>query len=103
VQYLRILIKASLWAKKNYEEVVKIFAKGSWQDDEEAERKARIKDFNSHLAPKFSDKLISALKEEKDFLLENKFIQKDFSIDEWIDESFLESAWKEEKQLVNIG
>lgn len=103
VQYLRILIKASLWAKKNYEEVVKIFAKGSWQDDEEAERKARTKDFNSHLAPKFSDKLISALKEEKDFLLENKFIQKDFSINEWIDESFLESAWKEEKQLVDIG
>lgn len=98
VQFLRILIKASNWATENYDEVVRIFAKGSWQDDEEAERKARPAGFHLHLLPELSDKAIVALENEKDFLLENGFIQKDFAIEDWIDKSFLEDALNE-KQL----
>lgn len=99
VEFLRVLIRASKWAREQYNETVEIYAKGSWQDDIEAERRARPAHFHLNLLPQLSDTAISALDAEKEFLLSRGFIQNDFNVRQWVDASFLEAALKAEQSL----
>lgn len=95
VAFLKSVIKAARWAKDNVDEVIAIYAKGSWLDDREAERGARPTHFQAHLTPEFSADAVKALETEKNFLLNSEFIDNDFSIAGWIDDSFLTTALKE--------
>jgi ABC-type nitrate/sulfonate/bicarbonate transport system substrate-binding protein len=98
VAYLRTLLFAARWAKENREEVVGIYAKGSWLDDVEAEGASRPADFHERLAPELSGAAVAALVREKEFLREHGFLGADFSVADWIDGSFLEEAVREDEE-----
>jgi ABC-type nitrate/sulfonate/bicarbonate transport system substrate-binding protein len=98
VLYLRLLIKTARWGHENLDEVIRIFAKGAWLDDEEAERRARTVSAPLNLVPELSNAAVAALEREKNFLLANGFIKQDFAVEEWIDPTFLAAALDEEER-----
>ncbi|MNL49749.1 hypothetical protein D3C87_1727070 [compost metagenome] len=55
-----------------------------------------------HLAfePKLSEVYIEGLRRQKDFLLAEGFIDKDFSVDSWIDPTPLQRAWAIKDEIV---
>lgn len=103
VDFLRVLIRSSHWAREHYEETVAIYAKGSWLDDTEAERRARPAHFHLNLLPQLSDAAVRALDAEKEFLLGQGFIPNDFNVRQWVDTSFLEAALKAEQALADAA
>lgn len=103
IEFLRVLIRASEWAREQYSETAAIYAKGSWLDDTEAEQGARPAHFHLNLLPQLSEAAISALDREKEFLLRHGFIQNDFDVHQWIDASFLEAALKAEQELASAA
>lgn len=92
--YMREILRAAKWAKNNKNEVAEICAKGQYGTSTEEILASREEGFNYKFEPGFSKENINDLKLQKDFLLRNRFIKRDFSIYEWIDESFLEEAKK---------
>lgn len=93
-KYLKVLIKAGRWAKENREEVLRIFAKGTYVS-EEAFAKSHPQNFHNHVVPEISDRGLEALEVQKRFLKEEGFIKNDFNINSWVDRSFLEAALAE--------
>jgi ABC-type nitrate/sulfonate/bicarbonate transport system substrate-binding protein len=103
VAFLRILIRSANWAKDNFAETVDIYAKGSWLDDPEAEKRARPAHFHLNLVPHLSESAVVSLEVEKNFLLRHCFIKQDFSVRDWVDDSFLEAALRAEQALPNVA
>jgi ABC-type nitrate/sulfonate/bicarbonate transport system substrate-binding protein len=93
VLFLRSLIAAARWAETNRDEVVRIYAKGSWFDDVEAEASSRPASFHERLSPELSRATVGSLIREKEFLHGHGFLAGDFSVDA----SFLEEAVREER------
>ncbi|MFC2005030.1 ABC transporter substrate-binding protein [Chloroflexota bacterium] len=93
-RWMKVLVRAGIWAKENYAEVVRIMAKET-NVTEEAVQKSYPSDFHKHLVPEISEEGIEALEIEKQFLREHGFINNDFDIRSWLDRSFLDAALKE--------
>ena len=91
------------WAKDNFAETVDIYAKGSWLDDPEAEKRARPSHFHLNLVPHLAESAVVSLEVEKNFLLRHGFIKQDFSVRDWVDDSFLEAALRAEQALPNVA
>ena len=96
VRWMKVLVRAGLWAKKHRLEVDEIFAKEIEAGKSiDAIRKSFPDDYHERLVPEISEKGIEALEIEKNFLREHGFINNDFSITSWVDGSFLDAALKE--------
>lgn len=90
-KYLKILIDAGSWAKKNRKEAIRIFADGTYVS-EEAFIKSHPDNYNEIITPVITDEGLKALKIETDFLRKEGFIKNDFSINKWADKSFMDDA-----------
>lgn len=107
IRWLKVLIKAGLWAKKNPNEVASIEAQaieaqaiGAQVDSGLSNDELRDYlggDFHKALVPDLSEQGIAALEMEKDFLMKHGFINNDFDVRGWVDRSFLDEAMKEVK------
>ena len=93
-RWMKVLVRAGIWAKENYAEVVRIMAEAT-NITEEAIQKSFPSDFHKHLVPEISERGIEALEIEKRFLREHGFINNDFDVRNWVDGSFLDAALKE--------
>lgn len=95
-RWMKVLIRAGLWAKENCDEVSKIFSNAmeaglSWEEIE----KYYPDSLHLNLVPEITQRGVEALKIEKDFLREHGFISRDFDVESWIDRKFLDNAWEE--------
>ena len=97
VRWLKVILKASMWAENNPDEVFEIFTKSM---SGTGATKASIRQslqpgFHKRLKPELSEKGIEALEIQKRFLKKHGFLNNDFDIRAWMDESFLNAAIKE--------
>jgi ABC-type nitrate/sulfonate/bicarbonate transport system substrate-binding protein len=93
--YLAQLLRAGEWAKTHKQEVLGIFAEGTFVTPELL-AKSRPVDFNQHLSPGFEEADIKSLESQKEFLLQNRFIDRDFDVRSWLEPRFLNEALTEE-------
>ncbi|MDR1604653.1 MAG: ABC transporter substrate-binding protein [Gracilibacteraceae bacterium] len=94
VAYLKQLLLAAEWAKTNKDEAAAILAEqtygsldhfyGSYQSD-----------FNEHLTINFSTESIAALEGQKRFLYDYGYLERNFPLDSWIDDSYLKAAQRD--------
>jgi ABC-type nitrate/sulfonate/bicarbonate transport system substrate-binding protein len=89
VAYLKSVIKAGRWIKENQAEAAEIFGKiiAPWAGTSLACQIARY-DF----VPNLSKQNLAGIEVEKEFLLQQGYIGRDFNVREWADASFLEEA-----------
>ncbi|MFZ7104575.1 MAG: ABC transporter substrate-binding protein [Peptococcaceae bacterium] len=92
--YLKQVLRAAEWAKHNKNELLEMIARGQYGTTPQQVSKTREPDFNLRMTPGFDPNLVELLKQQKEFLLKNGFIQNDFDIDAWIDSSFFDKALK---------
>jgi ABC-type nitrate/sulfonate/bicarbonate transport system substrate-binding protein len=92
VIYLRELLKVAEWAKEHQEESLEYGAAGQHGATYEHLLKTRSPDAYKYYAPSFDPSLVELLASQKAFLLKNRFIEKDFDLQEWLDRSFLQEA-----------
>jgi ABC-type nitrate/sulfonate/bicarbonate transport system substrate-binding protein len=90
-RFLRQVIRAGLWAKKNREESLRLIGREtgwaeSWLD------KVLGPDFHQHLTVTLTEQSIQGLEIAKDFLLKYQFIDTDFDVNAWVDPLPLERA-----------
>lgn len=102
VAYLRVLIRAAEWAKTNLESVLPLFADATFVEPQDFEA-GWPADFHKQLEPHLSESGLAALRFEKDFLLREGFIERDFHIDDWADSTFLEEALREVNTKVTVS
>ena len=94
--WLRASVKAGRWIKENAYEAAKVFYEVTGEPDiESIVRKLTEYDF----VPSLSSKRLAALEIQKEFLIEQGYIEKDFSLDEWVDDRFLNEALRGEITL----
>lgn len=94
VAYLKQLLLAAEWAKTHRDEAAAILAEqnygvvshffGSYYSD-----------FNENLTINLSTESVTALEGQKRFLYDYGYLEKNFSMKSWIDDTFLKAAWKE--------
>ncbi|MDP2645049.1 MAG: ABC transporter substrate-binding protein [Desulfobacterales bacterium] len=93
-KFLKMIIETGRWACGNREEVVKMFAKDAGGSEEEVVRGHSL-DFHNHLVPEFSDENIVALKRTAAVLNKHEFIDRDFKLEDWMEDRFLKDALQE--------
>ncbi|CAB3665009.1 ABC transporter substrate-binding protein [Achromobacter kerstersii] len=82
-RYLAQLLRAADWAREHKHEAQAIIAREVSVADEWVPY-AFGDDVHACLAPTLDPELVQALEVRKDFMLRHGFIQRDFSIDDWI-------------------
>ncbi len=90
-RYLEATLQGAAWASEHHDETVRIFAQETFATE------ASIRAFfppNLHetLEPELSEKGLTALETQKQFLLDHGYIERDFDIHAWADASFLQTA-----------
>lgn len=94
-RFLKIDLQVAQWADKNPAETIKIFANAK-KRPEDVVRKSYPKNLTTfYIDPRITDKAIQRLKEEKEFLKENKILEGDVNIDSWVDKSFIDLVLKD--------
>lgn len=93
VRWMKVMVKAGMWAKQNRDAVLSIMAEAIGRS-EEILAKSLPNDFHMHLVPEVSEKGTKALDIMKKFMREHGFINNDFDVENWVDASFLERAKK---------
>jgi len=88
------MIRAGIWAKNHYDEVMKIPAKAT-EVPEDAVRRSYAQDLYQHMIPEVSERTIKALEIQKNFMKGHGIINNDFDVGTWVDGNFLEAAKKE--------
>jgi ABC-type nitrate/sulfonate/bicarbonate transport system substrate-binding protein len=99
IRYLAVLLKTYEWAKDHPQEVVDTIA-AETATDAESVRYAFGPELHLSFEPKLSEVYIEGLRRQKDFLLAEGFIDKDFDFDRWIDPAPLERAWALKDEIV---
>lgn len=89
--WMRATINAGNWASQNKDEMFAIFSKVT-RLPEQALRKHYPSDLHKRLIPQITEIGIQALEIEKDFLKEHGFINNDFNVRAWVDDTFLRTA-----------
>jgi len=89
VAYLRAVLRAGHWINENPEAAAPIYLRTTVYRNVGAIAKALS---GYDLVHSLSPQLRAGLALEKKFLLDHGYIKQDFSIDDWIDASFLEEA-----------
>lgn len=102
VTYLKELLKISEWEKDHPEEAIRLGTGGQFGSSSEHIRNSRPKGWDERFRPSLDEDLVEMIRQQKDFLLAEGFIENDFDVDSWIDASYLaeaEEALAAEKQL----
>jgi ABC-type nitrate/sulfonate/bicarbonate transport system substrate-binding protein len=90
-RWMKQLLRAGIWAKEHPAEARKVISAATLIPEEIIET-SFPKNFHECLVPEISEKGVEALNIEKDFMLENGFISRDFDIIEWVDGRFIKEA-----------
>ncbi|MBW1772849.1 MAG: ABC transporter substrate-binding protein [Deltaproteobacteria bacterium] len=93
-RWMKVLVRAGMWAKKNPTEVRSIIAKATGLP-EEGMGTTHPDDFHEHLVPEISERGIEAIEIEKRFLRDHGFINNDYDVRTWVDGRFLDAALEE--------
>lgn len=99
VEYLLQLLLMADKAEADHDSYEDLCAAGQYGATSGQQKATREKTWYKKLKPSFDEGLVSALRSQKDFLLEKKIIEKDFDLDEWLDESYLKEAWDKYREL----
>jgi 2'-hydroxybiphenyl-2-sulfinate desulfinase len=94
VEYVKQALLAAEWAKTNLREVVELFSKQLAATPGEVIN-IHSPGFHQRLAPVLDRRGLWALEGQKRYLFDNGYIEKDFDISSWADDSFLKAALKE--------
>jgi 2'-hydroxybiphenyl-2-sulfinate desulfinase len=91
VEYIKQTLLAAEWAKSHLKEAAGLLAK---QLDATVGETVNIypSGFNQRLELTLDEKGLWALESQKRFLLDNGYIEKDFDLGAWMDDSFLKAA-----------
>jgi ABC-type nitrate/sulfonate/bicarbonate transport system substrate-binding protein len=92
VAYLRAAIQAGRWIETNRDEAADIFGGIISQWAGKCQLKSEVAKY--HFVPNLSPKNLAGVAVEKQFLLEQGYIRKDFEVAQWADPHFLEEALK---------
>jgi sulfonate transport system substrate-binding protein len=98
-RYLAVLLKTYEWANEHPQEVVTTIA-AETATDEESVLLAFGNQLHLSFEPRLSEVYVEGLRRQKDFLLAEGFIDKDFDIDSWIDPLPLQQAWAIKDEIV---
>jgi 2'-hydroxybiphenyl-2-sulfinate desulfinase len=91
VEYVKQAVRAARWAKTHFADVVRLFAKQL--DGDEGEVIVALEPgFHKNLEPDLSEKSLLALESQKRFLFDHGVIDKDFDIETWKEDYFLNTA-----------
>jgi ABC-type nitrate/sulfonate/bicarbonate transport system substrate-binding protein len=90
VAYLKVVARAGRWIQENRREAADIFGEIVPHWTSQAVLRSSIA--KQKFVPSLSARNLAGVDVEKRFLLERGYIQKDFSVAEWADSSFLEEA-----------
>ena len=99
VRYLAVLLKTHEWAKAHPHEVVSTIA-AETATDADSVRLAFGDRLHLAFEPTLSEVYVEGLRRQKDFLLSEGFIDKDFDFDHWIDPAPLQQAWAIKDDIV---
>lgn len=99
VRYLAVLLKTHEWAKAHPHEVVSTIA-AETATDADSVRLAFGDRLHLAFEPTLSEVYVEGLRRQKDFLLSEGFIDKDFDFDHWIDPAPLQQAWAIKDEIV---
>ncbi|WP_444659563.1 ABC transporter substrate-binding protein [Caproiciproducens sp. R2] len=89
IAWLRASVKAGKWIRDNTREAAETFFEVTGESSlENIVQKLKEYDFVPNLSPK----RLAALEIQKEFLWKHGYIEKDFSLEEWIDDRFLRQA-----------
>lgn len=89
---LKVDIKLARWADAHPDETIKIFAEET-KSSEKAIRKT-YSDGHFYQDPRITDAAIKSLKSEEAFMSEAKLLKGSVKYDSWIDETYLDRAYK---------
>lgn len=92
VTYLKELLKVSEWEKTHPEEAIRLGTGGQFRSREEDISRSRPDGWDERFRPSLDADLVDMIRQQKDFLLAEGLIEKDFDVDQWIDGSFLKEA-----------
>ena len=95
VAYLKELLRASDWEKDHQDEAIRLGAGGQFGADYEHIKASRPQGWDDRFRPSLDKDLVELIRDQKDFLFREGFIEKDFDLDSWIDDSFLSEAEEE--------
>ncbi len=98
-RYLAVLLKTHEWAKTHPQEVVTTIA-AETATDEASVRLAFGEQVHLAFEPTLSEVYVEGLRLQKDFLLAEGFIDKDFDFDRWIDPAPLQQAQAIKDEIV---
>lgn len=99
VRYLAVLLKTHEWAKAHPHEVVSTIA-AETATDADSVRLAFGDRLHLAFEPTLSPVYVEGLRRQKDFLLGEGFIDRDFDFDGWIDPAPLQQAWAIKDEIV---
>lgn len=99
VRYLAVLLKTHEWAKAHPQEVISTIA-AETATDADSVRLAFGDRLHLAFEPTLSEVYVEGLRRQKDFLLSEGFIDKDFDFDHWIDPAPLQQAWAIKDEIV---
>lgn len=92
VSYLKELFKAADWAAENKEAFLEIVSHGVYDADAAECARSFSEDVHKLRRPAMTDELLALAESQKDFLLRQGALEKDFDIFKWADDSFLKEA-----------
>ena len=93
-KWMKAMVSAGLWARDNEDEVYTLFGNAT-RIPENSLRKHYRPDLAQQLVPEVTERGIEALENEKNFLRGHGFINNDFNVRTWVDDSFLSAAIRE--------
>jgi 2'-hydroxybiphenyl-2-sulfinate desulfinase len=94
VEWVKQTIKAARWAKNHYAETVELFSRQLGGTPGEVIAALRP-GFNYTLEPSLSAKGLVAIESQKRFLFDHRVISRDFDIETWKNDYFLNTALQE--------
>jgi ABC-type nitrate/sulfonate/bicarbonate transport system substrate-binding protein len=92
IAYLRAAIHAGRWIETNQDEAAEIFGGIISQWTGKCQLKSELAKY--HFVPNLSPKNLAGIDVEKQFLLDQGYLRKDFDVTQWADSHFLEEALK---------
>jgi ABC-type nitrate/sulfonate/bicarbonate transport system substrate-binding protein len=90
VAYLRAAVKAGRWIEANRDEAADIFGNIISYWSGKCVLRGELAKY--HFVPNLSPRNLAGVEVEKQFLLERGYIRKDFEVERWADNRFLEEA-----------
>jgi ABC-type nitrate/sulfonate/bicarbonate transport system substrate-binding protein len=95
IRYVQTLLRAARWAQENYEQALAPIAAECGVEADDIRRNYRP-DFTLRMTPALTPELLEAAGIMKDFLVERRYLPKDFDLAAWINPEPLQEALRRE-------